>query len=130
MSADEISSFMTRYFAALNKDKSPATVGQYVAADSLKQHIAAFESAFPGYQLTVDEMVAEGDRVAVALHVDAVHRGAFLGIAPTGKRISIPGTYFYRVADGRIVDFTAQADLLGLAQQLGATIAVPTASAA
>jgi predicted ester cyclase len=130
MSADETKAFMTRYFAALNKEKSPGTIAEYVADEGLKQHIAAFEAAFPGYQLTVDDMVAEGDKVAVALHVSAAHRGEFLGIAPTGKQVTIAGMYFYRVAEGRIVSFTAQADLFGLLQQLGATIAAPAAMAA
>lgn len=120
MSTEENKAVIRRYFVALNNDKSPATVGAYVDDDGLKQHIAVFEAAFPGYQLTAEDLIAEGDQVVVPLTVSATHKGDLMGIPPTGKQVTLAGIYIYRVRDGRIVGFRSQADMVGLLQQLGA----------
>ena len=94
--------FILDYFAALNQDKSPATVDKYVADEVLKHHIDLFETAFPGYQLTAKEMIAEGDTVFVRAGCTGVHNGDMSGIAPTGKSIDIEIALTYRIADGKI----------------------------
>ena len=80
MSADENKTLIHRYLAALSgKDKPAETVAQYVADEELKQHVAAFEAAFPRYQLIADDLIAEGDRVAVRATVRGQHKGEFMG---------------------------------------------------
>ena len=122
MSAESNKAFIRRYFEAMGKDKSPANVNKYVAdADQeLKDHIVFFEAAFPGYQLSVDDLVAEGDKVAVRSTMTATHKGDLMGIAPTGKEVAIDIMLIYRIADGKIVEHWMVADQLGLLQQLGA----------
>jgi predicted ester cyclase len=95
-------------------------VGAYVADESLKQHITFFEAAFPGYQLSVDDMVAEADKVAVRSTFTGTHRGELMGVPPTGKPVSIGLLLIYRIADGKIVEHWMQADTLGILQQIGA----------
>lgn len=112
--------FILDYFAALNEDKSPATVDAYMTDEVLKEHIAMFEASFPGYQLTAEEMIAEGDKIFVRTLFDAVHNGDLMGIAPTEKPVSIEIALIYQIQDGKIVDHWMLADLLTLMQQIGA----------
>jgi len=120
MSADENKALINRYVAALSgKDKPAETVAQYVADDELKQHVAAFETAFPRYQLIADDLIAEGDRVAVRATVRGQHKGEFMGAPPTGKPVSLPLIIIYRVAKGKIVQHWLSVDRLALMEQLG-----------
>ena len=120
MTTEANKTFIRRYFEALGKEKSAKTVAAYVADESLKQHITFFEAAFPGYQLSVDDMVAEADKVAVRSTFTGTHRGELMGVPPTGKQVSIGLLLIYRIADGKIVEHWMQADTLGILQQIGA----------
>jgi len=82
--------------------------------------ITYLRAAFPDLQSTIEEMVADGDKVVVRWTWRATHRGEFWGVAPTGKQITYEGISILRLADGKIVDDRFQADLLGLMQQFGA----------
>ncbi|MBA3491792.1 MAG: ester cyclase, partial [Rubrobacteraceae bacterium] len=68
---------------------------------------------------TFEELIAEGDRVAERWTGRGTHRGELQGIAPTGRRVEVPGSVFYRIVDGKIVEFRGQLDMMGLMQQLG-----------
>ncbi|MCB0187629.1 MAG: ester cyclase, partial [Caldilineaceae bacterium] len=107
------------YFAALNQDKSPATVDKYVVDEVLKEHIDFFEAAFPGYQLTAKEMLAEGDTVFVRAGCTGLHNGDLNGIAPTGKPVDIDIALTYRIANGKIVDHWMLLDQVLVLQQIG-----------
>lgn len=63
-----------------------------------------FMAAFPDFQIVVDDLIAEGDRVTARLTQFATHQGDFLGIAPTGQRVTLPGIAIYRIAGGKIVE--------------------------
>lgn len=121
MSKEENKDFILRYFEAMGKDKSPAAVDQWVADSDaeLKEHIATMKAAFPGYQLAADDMVAEGDKVAVRVTVTGTHKGELAGIPPTGKTVSASGMLIYRIAGGKIVEHWMVFDDLGVMQQLG-----------
>lgn len=80
-------------------------------------------AAFPDGQLTIDDVVTEGEKLACRFAFPATHRGDFLGIPPTGKRITLAGNTILRFANGKCVERWNNADMLGLLQQLGA---VPT----
>lgn len=111
--------FILDYFAALNQDKSPATVDKYMTDEVLKEHIVMFETAFPGYQLTAEEMIAEGDLVFVRTRFEGTHDGDLMGIAPTGKPVTIEIALTYRIENGKIVDHWMLADQLTMLQQIG-----------
>lgn len=111
--------FVLDYFTALNQDKSPATVDKYMTDEVLKEHIVMFETAFPGYQLTAEEMIAEGDLIFVRTRFEGTHDGDLMGIAPTGKPVTIEIALTYRIENGKIVDHWMLADQLTMLQQIG-----------
>jgi steroid delta-isomerase-like uncharacterized protein len=84
-----------------------------------KQFDAAYSQAFPDARLTVEDMIAEGDRVASRLSYRGTHTGEFQGIPATGKQFMTTGIQIIRIADGKIAEAWSQPDTLGLLQQLG-----------
>jgi steroid delta-isomerase-like uncharacterized protein len=88
--------------------------------EGLKQFNGVIRAAFPDWYSTVEEMVAEGDAVVERWTGRGTHRGEFQGIAPTGRRVAVPGVVFYRLRDGQIVEFRGAFDGLSMLQQLGA----------
>jgi predicted ester cyclase len=73
----------------------------------------------PDWHSTFEELIAEVDRVAERWTGRGTHRAELMGIPPTGKRVEGPGSGFYRIAGGKIVEFRGQFDMMGLMQQLG-----------
>lgn len=130
MSGQRNSEFITRYLEAISgKAKSPELVARFVTDEALIEHIAAFEAAFPRYELIAEELIAEGDKVAMRSTFRGVHRGEFNGIAPSGRAASCAVMLIYQVVDERIVSHYMLADSLTLLQQLGALPIPATATA-
>ena len=94
----------------------------------LKAFNTAMRTAFPDWHSTPEELIAEGDRVAERWTGRGTHRGEFQGIPPTGKQVAVPGVVFYRIQDGKIVEFRGSFDLLSLLQQLGVSPALTPAA--
>ena len=82
--------------------------------------IGMMRGSFPDIQWSLEEMVTEGDKVAVRFIMRGTHRGPFSGVQPTGKPIAVQAMNFYRLSGGQIVEEYGQPDLLGLLQQIGA----------
>ena len=111
---------ITRYFAALSgQAKSAASIAEFGDSPALIQHIETFEAAFPRYELFADEMIAEGDNVAVCARFRGTHNGDLMGIAPTGKQVAMPFIIVYHIADGKIASFNLAFDQMDLLKQLG-----------
>lgn len=87
---------------------------------SVQRFYEAFWSAFPGSQLTIEDLLSAGDTLACRFVIQAVHAGPFQGLPATGKAIVMPGITMLRFAGGRCVERWSQADALGLLVQLGA----------
>jgi predicted ester cyclase len=77
-------------------------------------------AGFPDYQTVIDDLIAEGDKVAARITMSGTHTGSFMGIPPTGKFISFTGMYIARIADGKIIEHWGEEDSVSLLQQLGA----------
>ena len=88
--------------------------------EGVKQFIAVMDSAFSNAEVRVEDLLAEGEKVAVRYVYEADHTGELMGIEATGKRIRLPGIFIARVEDGKIAEYWRQEDHLGLMQQLGA----------
>ena len=88
--------------------------------EGLSQMAAGFRAAFSDIHTTVDDQIAEGDKVAWRWTFQAHHTGEFLGIPPTGQQITLTGISIDRIAGGKFVERWDSADMLGLLQQLGA----------
>ena len=82
--------------------------------------IAMMREGFPDIQWTLDEMVAERDKVAARFTMLGTHQGRFLGVPPTGKKIAVQAMNMYRLSNGQFVEERGQPDMLGLLQQIGA----------
>jgi steroid delta-isomerase-like uncharacterized protein len=85
-----------------------------------KQLIAMYRAAFPDLHFSVEDMVAEEDRVATRLSISATHKGELLGIPPTERRLSFTAMEHYRLSEGRIEEQWVNVDTLGMMQQIGA----------
>jgi predicted ester cyclase len=84
----------------------------------VRRFFELFSAAFPDVEVTIDELVADGDRAAVATTMTGTHTGELMGIAPTGRRVSVTGIDVVRVEDGRIVEHRGLTDTVGLMRQL------------
>ncbi len=93
--------------------------GEVVNPDAAKGFAATWREAFPDWHSTFEELIAEGDRVAERWTGRGTHRGELQGIPPTGKRVEAPGSVFYRIGGGKIVELWGQLDMMSLMQQLG-----------
>lgn len=87
-----------------------------------RQFDALYRQAFPDAHLTIEDMVAEGDRVVSRLGYRGTHTGPFLGIPATGRSFMTYGIQKVRIADGKIVEAWTTPDNLGLLQQLGVAL--------
>ena len=94
--------------------------GQSITRDALKQALGGRRAAFPDIQVTVDDQVAEGEKVSTRRTWRATHRGPYRGVAPTGKQVKWTQISVVRFSQGRIVEDWAVADELSILQQLGA----------
>jgi predicted ester cyclase len=106
---------------ALNHDPTlPAPMRDLRGPDGLKRIVTMYRAAFPDVQMTVDDVIASGDKVVLRWHSEGTHRGALAGLAPTGVYGSATGISIDRWQDGKIVEAWAEWDNMGLARQLGA----------
>ena len=103
-------------------------VGHYGEPESPKrgpeamiQRFTMLRTAFPDVRYTVEDEIAEGDKIVHRLIGHGTQQGEFLGIPPTGKQATWTGIAIYRIADGKIAERWVNVDNFGTAQQLGAT---------
>ncbi|MFB3765623.1 MAG: ester cyclase [Methanotrichaceae archaeon] len=75
--------------------------------------------AFEHLNVTVEDMVAEGDKVAARFTARGIHKGGFMNLPPTGKPITMTGIEIFRIENGKIAELWGEANLLGLMAQLG-----------
>jgi steroid delta-isomerase-like uncharacterized protein len=80
----------------------------------------AILGAFPDHRLTIQDQVAEGDKVVTRVIFHGTHQGPFNGIAPTGKRVEWSGMAMDRIADGKVVEMWHHQNTAGLMQQIAA----------
>jgi steroid delta-isomerase-like uncharacterized protein len=92
-----------------------------------KESYAPFAAAFPDLHTTLEDIVAEGDRVTARLTSRGTHRDAFQGVPATGKRIEMSSIAIWRLRAGKIAEHWIILDALGLLQQLGAVPATAPA---
>ena len=81
--------------------------------------ITTCRAAFENLNVTVEDMVAEGNKVAARFTARGIHKGAFMGLQPTGKPIIMTGIEIFRIENGKIAELWGEANLLGLMQQIG-----------
>jgi steroid delta-isomerase-like uncharacterized protein len=135
MSTEENKELVRSTFAALETVLAshenfygPDWVGHFpgmppIDADGHRMYSEVMMTAFPDLDRTVEDMVAEGDKVVARWTARGTHTGDFQGIPPSGNFATSSGITIFRIADGRIVEEWSESDSLGLLQQVGA---IPT----
>ena len=94
-------------------------------ADGLKQCAVLSHAGLHECHNEIEDLIAEGDRVAVRYTTRAIHGGTLFGIPPTGRRITLTGIEVYRVVDGRVAEMWAEADMSQLFATEDDTTVVP-----
>ena len=92
---------------------------EFKGPEGFRQMVTIFRTAFPDMRFTIEDMVAEGDMVAVRITDRGTHKGEFMGIAPTGKKVTMTEAMFIRFEGDKEVEAWGCADMLGMMQQLG-----------
>ncbi len=119
---EENKDMVRRMVEAINAGGEDTAVDELFApraARRVKRLFAEFRSAFPDWREEIVELVAEENTVAGRFRCSGTHQGEFLGEAPTGKRMEVDEVFFFRVDDGKFVDFWALEDRLSRMRQLG-----------
>lgn len=124
-----------RFVHELLNDEDPSAVEELLAEDfvlrlpghapmtgreAFRQAVNEWRAAFPDWHVSIEELIAEGDKVAGRWRCEATHRGTLMGIPATGRRVSWTANDILRIDGRRIVENTAEEDMLGLMRQLGA----------
>jgi steroid delta-isomerase-like uncharacterized protein len=134
MTVEENKAIVTRYVDEVNKQNYAAfdelvvedyvdhdpIPGQEPGREGLKKAYVIFSSAFPDITFIFEDVFGEGDLVVGRGVIYGTHKGVFLGIPPTNKRVRYTGTRLFRVRDGRVSEGWINLDLLTVMQQLGA----------
>jgi len=134
MSTEQNKALMRRFYEEISKgnlaaldelvaadlvDHSPFVPGQAPGRQGTLELFTMIRAAFPDLHVTVEDMVAEGDKVAVRGTMSGTHKGEFTGIAPTGKQITVGTIEILRIVGGKMVEHWNVIDSLGMMQQLG-----------
>ena len=137
MSTEENKALVRRFEEELNKGNL-ALIDELFAADCVihlgggaelrgpeefRQLITTFAPAFPDFVSTIEDLIAEGDKVVCRFTRTGTHKGEWLGIAATGKHITWTAIEISRIVGGKVVEAWGEIDMLSVMQQLGA---IPT----
>jgi predicted ester cyclase len=107
----------------LRSGEDPAGVPR--SAESVKREAAAWLTGFPDLDFVLEQMIVAGDRVVSHCTMRGTHTGVWMGIAPTGRKVSIPIFTIHRIADGKIAEDWVLVGSLMLFQQLGLVLQTP-----
>jgi steroid delta-isomerase-like uncharacterized protein len=97
----------------------PVSHEEWRGPESVKSYATMLRVAFPDLHQTIEEQIAEGDKVAYRWTARGTHQGEFMGIAPTGNRVEMTGISIARLIDGKLEEIWENYDALGMMQQLG-----------
>ncbi|HZM21287.1 MAG TPA: ester cyclase [Anaerolineales bacterium] len=133
MSLEENKDIVRRYQEAYNT-KDFEALAEVLAADVITPNIISgmppgIEGAkavhqktlrgMPDYYTTIEDLIAEGDKVVARVTMTGTHTGNFYGIAPTGRRVNLTSIYIVRIANGKIVEHWGEEDGVAVLKQLG-----------
>lgn len=137
MSAEENKALVRRLLERLRGGWSPGVMEEFFAPgyrrylnpmmppltpDEQRARASRLRAAFPDLTATLEDLLAEGDRVAYRLTIRGTHQAAFQGILPTGRRVTVAFTAIVRVEDGKLVEEWGGLDLFDLRRQIEAVV--------
>ena len=129
MSLEKNKVIVRRWFEATNK-QNLALLSELIAPDfyhhttqsrgeDFKQYLTMLFKGFPDWHVTIEDIIAEGDKVWVHFEITGTHIGEYRGLTPTGKKFTATSVNIYRIVDGKVVEIWRVSDLLDFYKQLG-----------
>jgi predicted ester cyclase len=131
MLTDDNKALVQRFFDEVINQKNLTALDQFVAPNAVNhtvpaglpqapnQFISMHLNAFPDAQATVEDLLADGDKVVARVNYRATQQGAFRSISPTSKPITVMGINIFRIENGKIVEHWGLADRINALRQLG-----------
>jgi steroid delta-isomerase-like uncharacterized protein len=110
--ADEI-------FAPDHVNHDPGSPEEIRGPEGFKSYVGVYRTAFPDLRITIEDQVAEGDKVVTRWTASGTHQGDLMGIAPTGRRATVTGITIDRISGGKVEETWTNFDAMGMMQQLG-----------
>jgi steroid delta-isomerase-like uncharacterized protein len=98
----------------------PTSPEEIRGIEGMRQYVSMYRTAFPDLQQTIEDQIAEGEKVATRLTGRGTHQGELMGFPPTGNRVEAVGIVINRISGGKIAESWANYDALGMMQQIGA----------
>jgi len=98
---------------------SAPSVPELLRKDMLFQHIKTHYVAFPDWIHVIEDVIADGDKVAVKLAQNGTHKAEYEGIPPTGVKATLPAMHLVKIVDGKVMEWFGVEDYLGFYMQLG-----------
>ncbi len=134
MSAEENKLLVRRFLEEVVNTGNLAAAKQFIAPtihdhnmcpeplglEEYKRHILAVRTTYPDFQVTIEDLIAEGGKVVARVRGCGTHLGKWWGVAPTGKQVTIIGLNIDRIVDGKIVEHWGEVDTVGSLLQIGA----------
>jgi steroid delta-isomerase-like uncharacterized protein len=99
--------------------QQPGVDPDAAGSELVKQIARFFRSAFPDLNIVMEDLIAEGDRVAARVTIIGTHQGELMGIPPTGKRVEVSSIDIIRFEDGKAAEHWGETDIMSMMQQLG-----------
>lgn len=97
----------------------PTVSGGAVGPGAYRRQVERFLAGLPDLKFTVDDTISEKDKLVVAWTITGTHKGNFLGVPPTNKKVTFSGITINQIAEGKIIESTLVWDALGLLRQFG-----------
>lgn len=97
----------------------PSSPMPVTSSEAMRQYIGGFQTAFPDLIFTVDDLLAEGDKVLWRFIARGTHTGPLMAFPPSGKSVTVTGMALFQVADDRFCEVWVNIDALGMLQQIG-----------
>jgi steroid delta-isomerase-like uncharacterized protein len=131
MTTDDNKALVQRFFEEVINQRNLAALDQFAHPGGVNhtvppgmpqesnQFLGQYLNAFPDVKATVEDLMADGDKVVARVSYRGTHQGAFRGIPPTGKQIAVTGINIFRIANGQLVEHWGLTDRLAVLQQLG-----------
>ena len=99
--------------------QAPNISGSSIGPEAYKRNVLAFLAGFPDLRWSIEDTIAEKDKVVACWTISGTHKGDYLGMPATNKKVSVEGITIHNVAGGKIMDSYSNWDVLGMMQQLG-----------
>jgi steroid delta-isomerase-like uncharacterized protein len=102
----------------------PTFSGSSIGPEAYKRQVLLFLAGYPDLHWTIEDTIAENDKVVACWTISGTHRGEYMEIPATNKKVSIDGITIHHIAGGKIMDSYSNWDVLGMMQQLGVVSAL------